>query len=275
MNQDILIPTNKKYPYAYELNIFQEPLQEFLLSSEEDYKHYTLNPQVVHTLEEILKTKRIGIIALGKTIDVYHPMFHAEFLISRILKVLIKYRQPIVIYTKTNYILNDLNYIKELSTLTYVGLNMNVMCSHLEHEKIIDQMGNSFLSRFECIDTIKKNTDVVVGITINPVIPYLLDSKENLELIFQHAVKYRADYLEVMLLKVNKENASTILSFVEEKYPEHFDAMYRLLLRKSIPTQYKVSFVEMIKELYNKFSINQDHRQLIKERILGINRLDL
>ncbi|MDO5085945.1 MAG: hypothetical protein Q4D47_05840, partial [Erysipelotrichaceae bacterium] len=97
----------------------------------------------------------------------------------------------------------------------------------------------------------------------------------NLELIFQHAVKYHADYLEVMLLKVNKENASTILTFVEEKYPEHFDAMYRLLLRKSIPTQYKVSFVEMIKELYNKFSINQDHRQLIKERILGINRLDL
>lgn len=272
---DILIRNNVEFPYTYELNIFIEDLNDYIFYQDNPYNHFHINNNVYFQLEDILNNPFKGIIAIGKSLDVYNPQLNTSFLLTRIIKLLIKYRIPLVIYTRNNWVLNDLEYLKDLGDLTYCCINSVICCSNLELEKIVDETSVSYKQKIDMLKTFKEKTNCVCGCTIDPIIPFVLDNEENLKPIFDDCKRINIDFIDYNIFKVNKDNRDIILRYTESKIPFYYDMIFHLIKRGRLSNEYKAMFVLQIKKLYKEYNLNVQSYQLYQEKILGIKKLDL
>lgn len=112
-----------------------------------------------------------------------------------ILKLMIKYKTPIIISTKSSLILRDIELINELSKITYVNIACTIITVDDDLRKIIEPGSSPIIERFKVIDQIKKETKAHAGIHIMPIIPYLTDQPGNLNGLYKMAKKVNADYV--------------------------------------------------------------------------------
>lgn len=72
-----------------------------------------------------------------------------------ILKLMIKYKTPIIISTKSSLILRDLELINELSKITYVNIACTIITVDDKLRTIIEPGSSSIIDRFKVIDQVK------------------------------------------------------------------------------------------------------------------------
>ena len=68
------------------------------------------------------------VINLGGVTDNYQPWEAENGMMKEVLEVLIKYRNPCIISTKSDLILRDYELIDRLSRLTYVNIASTITC---------------------------------------------------------------------------------------------------------------------------------------------------
>ena len=112
-----------------------------------------------------------------------------------VLKLMIKYQNPINISTKSTLILRDLDLINALSKVTMVNITCTVTCADETIQKVIEPHASTSLERMKVLQIIKQKTNASVGILMMPIIPYLTDSVENFDAIYKLAKAIDLDYI--------------------------------------------------------------------------------
>ena len=134
------------------------------------------------------------VINLGGVTDNYQPLEAENGLMTEVLEVLIKYRNPCIISTKSDLILRDYELIDRLSRMTYVNIASTITCVD---EKLAAELEPGAVSpdrRFAMLKEFAK-TNASTGVHSMPLIPYLTDDTANLEGLYQGAVSCGARYL--------------------------------------------------------------------------------
>jgi DNA repair photolyase len=198
-------------------------------------------------LEKQLKSRaekgEYRIIAMASSSDPYIPAEERLNMTGTLLEIILKYKFPVEVSTKSTLILRDIDVYKEIDRNAILpedlkiklgrGTIISFSISTLDEKitRILEPAAPSPLKRLEALRKIKEN-GLLAGVNYIPVLPFLSDSEEQLDMMIKTAREYMADFVFVggLTLFGDGEHDSRVLyyNFLKKYYSELLPDYQRL-----------------------------------------------
>ncbi len=207
--------------------------------------------------KELSKKTDHGVVGIGSMSDTYNPLEKEYEQTRGALKLLSKYNFGVSIDTKSDLILRDLDIIKEINTKNNVIIKFTVTTPHDDLSKIIEPRVCPSFKRFDAIKTLTDN-GIFAGIMMNPVLPFITDSEEDIKLLVKKAHECGAKFIQTFMGMTLRENQ-------RDYYFEMLDMHFKGLKDKYIK-YYGNSYncpVPNYKNLYNIFNEKCDKYNIL------------
>lgn len=217
------------------------------------------------------KKEQYGIVVLGSGTDAY--MHHeANYKMTEgMLKLLLKYRFPVFISTKSTLITRDIELLKEIDKAAILpadlklslkrGVILSVSISSMD-EKVSGMLEPGAappLKRLEILQQLKE-AGLLVGVNAIPVLPFISDTDEELEKIITASKAHGAEYILVggltLFGKEAADSKTLYYKFLERYDPElvtKYKSLYRIY--PFPPKQYQEELKERAAAICKKYNI--------------------
>lgn len=241
----------------------------------------TVKENALQVLEKQLaaraKKNQYGIVAVGSGTDAYIHHEEKEQLTHGMLSLLLKYRFPVFISTKSTLITRDINLLKEIDRRAILpydlqqtlkrGAILSVSISTL-NEKIAAMLEPGAASPFQRLKLLKelKQEGFLAGVNAIPVLPFISDTEEELEKIITAAKEYGADYILVgglTLFGNGAADSKTLFYKFLERYDASLLQKYKQLYGSNFYAAY--SYQKQLKEKTERLCRKQQIRNSILE----------
>ena len=214
-------------------------------------------PQILR--KEFSKPKwKKEIVNLGSVCDPYQPAEEKYRLSREILKVFLQYKNPITIATKSDLITRDIDLLKELNDETFVNIVVSISSFEEETTKAIEPRAPSTQRRLKAIRKLR-DVGLKVGVLAMPIVPFLNDSENILELLFEAIASAGANFVLPGILYLQGPSRERFLEFIKIQYPnleEDFNNYYRT---RSPPTFYREKKRQLFRDLIKRNKLNDYH----------------
>jgi DNA repair photolyase len=225
------------------------------------------------------KKNQYGIVTVGSAIDAYMKHEEKLRLTEGILKLLLKYRFPVFISTKTQLILRDIEILKQIDKSAILpedlknslgcGVILSTSISTINSE-VSNMLEPGAATPGERLKTLKllHQEGFLTGVNAIPILPFISDTEEELEKIIVAAKQAEAEYVLIGGLTLFGSQAadSKILYF-------NFLKRYNPLLTQKYEKLYRLNFFppkQYLQELKEK-SERLCAKHGIRTRILNQN----
>ncbi len=192
----------------------------------------------------------------------------------KILKIFKKYRVPIFLSTKSDLILRDFELIKQLSKVTDVDIAVSISCFDEKNAKIFEPNATSPSKRIELLE---KFSGICRSVSVlnMPIIPYISDSYEELDQIFELSKKSKVDSIISYPLHLrNLRVKADFFEIVRQNFPEKAREFINLYENSSSPSkEYGEGLYEKIFSLRKKYNLFDNYKPITKIKIP--NQLEL
>jgi len=229
-------------------------------------------PEVLEKqLKRRAKKGEYGIIALSTSTEPYQKIEEKYKLTRKLLEIILKYRFPVHVLTKSKLVLTDLDLLKEIDKEAILpddlkpklkhGVIISFSISTLDEElaRILEPGAPVPKERLETMQKCKKE-DFLVGVDYIPVLPFLSDADEQLDEMIKIAREYEANFVLVGALTLfgNKPADCKTLyyKFLEKHYPEllpKYKSLFRIFSQPS--KEYQKKLEEKSKRSCEKYGI--------------------
>ncbi len=265
------------FPYLWDLNIYRgcghgckycfALYTHKYMKSNDFFNEIYVKINIAECLEKLLRSKswKGDPINLGGVTDNYQPLEKKYEIMPEIWKLLIKYKNPCTISTKSDLILRDFDLIERLSEITYVNVASTITGIDEKMREKIEPGGVSYKRRFDMLKSFK-DTNVKTGLHIMPVIPYLTDSNENLEGLFMNGRDAGVDYAIVQALNLRGETKFVFMTFIKIEFPQIYNDLMNMYKTGYAPREYRIRLAEKISLLMKKYDIYGDYMKYYMER---------
>lgn len=207
------------------------------------------------------KKGQYGIVVVGSATDAYMHHETNHRMTESMLKLLLKYRFPVFISTKSTLITRDIQLLKEIDEAAILpdglkdslkrGVILSVSISSMD-EKVYSILEPGTATPWQRLEILQQLNEAsfLTGVNAIPVLPYISDTDEELEKIISASKKYRADYILVGGLTLfGKEAADSKTLY------------YKFLER------YDPGLIAKYDKLYgNYFYLPRDYQDALKKR---------
>ena len=268
----------RKVPYGWDLNIYRgcehgckycyAMYSHDYLKDGNYFGNIYAKTNVAEWLEKELRASswKREIVNIGGVTDSYQPAEAQYQLMPDILKLLIKYKTPAIISTKSDLILRDYELIDQLSRITYINVAATITTMDEAVREKIEPGGCTSARRFEMLKTFRK-TNASIGLHVMPIIPYLTDGEENLESLFAHAKDSGVHYALPGTLYLRGKTRPYFLDFIRMEYPDIFEKINQLYKKGGAGKGYKEGLYAVVNRLRNKYGITGAYSGIIKEKM--------
>ncbi len=266
-SKSALHPNKHKMPCAWDLNIYRgcEHGCRYCYAL---YSHSYLNDDcffnriyyksdVAKLLEKQLSSKnwKHEAVNIGGVTDSYQPIEEKMKIMPEILNVLIKYKTPAILATKSDLVLRDVEYLKKLSDVADVKVSLTITTMDESLQKHLEPNAVTPSRRIEALKILREE-GIPAGITLMPVIPYLTDSYENLDLIYSEASRVSAEHIRPNVLYLIGKTRTNFLNFLNT-YDHQIYEKIKSLYRTDYPSQrYLKEFNLKINSLKTKYNVS-------------------
>lgn len=276
--QNALNRLKRKFPYQWDLNIFrgcQHGCKYCYAIYSHDYleennfsQDIYVKTNIVEKLEKELSSSnwKREIINIGGVTDSYQSAEESYQIMPEIIKLLIKYKTPAIISTKSDLILRDFDLIGELAKITYINIATTITTTDEKLRKLIEPGSVNSKRRFEMIKAFRK-TNASVGLHVMPIIPYLTDNYRNLESIFFEAKNSDVHYVLTGTLYLRGKTRNRFFNFIQKEFPHIYPDLIALYKTGGASKVYKDSLYKMVNELRSHFCLSGNYSVLINEKI--------
>lgn len=182
------------------------------------------------TLERELSRKEKGVIGMGSMSDPYNPQEKKYEITRDALKLIQKYNYGVSIDTKSDLVLRDIDCLKEISKKNNVIVKFTITTASDELSKKIEPHVCPSSKRFAAIKKLSDN-GIFVGIMINPVLPFITDSAENIRSLVRLAHESGAKFIHTYMSMTLRDNQrdyyySKIDKEIKKRYIETYKESY-------------------------------------------------
>ncbi len=274
-------PLNKlkrKIPYGWDLNIYRgcqhgcwycyALYSHEYLGSGDFYRDIHVKVNIVEELEKKFREPawKREVINIGGVTDSYQPAEEKYQLMPLIIKLLIKYKNPAIISTKSKLVLRDFDLIDQLSRLTYINIAATITTVEEDIRRKIEPGSSSSGERFSFLKEFKK-TRASLGLHVMPIIPFITDKEENFDQMFFQARDCGVDYVLPGALYLRGKTRSQFLDFVEEEFPHIFYDFKALYKKGGAGKEYKEQLYKMVNALRDKYQLSRSYMKPMRERL--------
>jgi len=156
-------------------------------------------------------------IELSGNTDCYQPIERKLGITRELLKVLLKYRNPVSLITKNNLILRDLDLLTDLGKMNLVKVNISITTLDEQIRQKLEPRTVTGTGRLNVIQKLS-NAGVPVRVMIAPIIPGL-NSNEIPEIIKAAADKGATSAL-FTLIRLNGSVAEIFTDWIHKAFPD-------------------------------------------------------
>lgn len=194
------------------------------------------------------------VINIGGITDSYQPIEAKQQLMPDILRLLIQYRTPCTISTKSDLILRDFDLLDRLSHVADVNVAATITTLDEDLRQKLEPGGVPSTRRFEVLKAFEK-TKVSAGVHMMPIVPRLTDSTENLNAIYASGKAAGVDYILPGLLYLKSSTRQNFLAFIHREFPQHMDSFLLLYGRGGLDKEYKQSFYKKLHRIKVRYGV--------------------
>ena len=170
---------------------------------------------------ELSKKNDHGVVGIGSMSDTYNPQELKYEQTRGALKLLLKYNFGVSIDTKSDLILRDLDLLKEINSKNNVIIKFTITTPNDELSKTIEPNVCVSSKRFEAIKKLSDN-GIFVGVMMNPVLPFITDSEEDIKRLVRLAHESGAKFIQTFMGMTLRENQR---DYYYEKLDKHFNGL--------------------------------------------------
>lgn len=181
-----------------------------------------------------------GVILTGGMSDPYNPEEKEHKLTRNALELINAYEFGICIITKSDLVTRDTTILLDIAEKAPASVNFSITCSDDETCKKIEPYVSTTTERFKAIEHLAKN-GLITGVLMDPMIPYITDTEENVREMVKKAKGYGAKYMYISTLVTMAdvqrdyfhEKAEEHFPGISEKYKQRYKQYYRCRSMKS------------------------------------------
>ena len=210
-----------------------------------------------------------GVIAIATATEAYQPAEEGLGLTRRLLRVILSYRFPVHIITKSELVLRDLDLLARIDERAVVPRDLK---PHLERGAIVTFSFSTLDERLAKIfepgapaprkrlEAMSKCSEegFLTGAAFIPVLPYLSDSEEDLEEMIATAKEFGARYVFVGALTLFGGSPGSCreryFKAIETHFPELIDG-YARMYRGAEPPGYQRRLEAVAEKLCDRHGI--------------------
>lgn len=198
--------------------------------------------------------RKIGTVAVGTATDPYQPAEGKAQLTRACLEVLAKYRIVTTITTRSPLILRDLDILAKLPVAS-----VNISINTLDHDltRQLEPAAPHPLKRLETVRELAQH-GIPAGIFMAPILPYLTDSRADLEALIQAAADHRAGFAMASALRLSPDVKAWYLQVLQEHYPHLVPAYCKLYSGTYADKRYTDSLSAAVNELLRRHGLSAD-----------------
>lgn len=214
------------------------------------------------------------VINIGGVCDSYQPSEAKYGLMREVLKLMIEYKNPVIISTKSDLILRDYDLLEELAELTYVNVAVTVTTTDENLSSLLEPLASSPEKRFSVLRAFK-DTAATTGLHMMPILPFLTDSPENLKQVFSRAADCEVDYALPGILYLRGETRKYFFKFLARNFPGLLDPYRRLYSKGGTKSSYEAELYGLVRVLMEKYQLSGDYLKPMKTRSSCFRQLKL
>ncbi len=185
-------------------------------------------PEVASLLERELRrpSYKPKPITLGSNTDPYQPVERRLKLTRQVLEVLLRFRHPVSIVTKSSSIVRDLDILRELAALKLVHVFLSVTTLDPTLARVMEPRASAPSLRLQAVSALQA-AGVPVGVLAAPMIPGLNDAE--LEAILKAAAAAGASRAGYVLLRLPLELRDMFEAWLREHMPQRANHVLSLI----------------------------------------------
>ncbi|HKR03871.1 MAG TPA: radical SAM protein [Bacteroidia bacterium] len=217
------------------------------------------------------KKNQYGIIVLSSATDPYLQIEKELGLTRRILEVILKYRFPLHVITKSDLVIRDFDLLKEINKQAILPADLEGKLSQKVFitfsfsttdnavAKIFEPGATQPDKRLQALETTLQN-GFLSGVSLMPLLPYITDTGENLHKMFstfkQTGVKYIFPASLTLFGNNSSDSKTLVFKAIEKHYP-HLLEKYQKFFSSSfqMPQYYQNAFYKKTKQLCEEYGL--------------------
>jgi DNA repair photolyase len=236
-------------------------------------------PEILENQLKSWKSETVEPVMISSATDAYQPAELKFALTRKCTKVLQKYNVPYYVFTKSTIILRDLELHKQYKDNCFVVWSITTC-----NEKIRRIIEPGTPPTYAMFAVIKKFSDVGIrcGVNIDPIIPLVTDSPEDIEFILDNCLRAGVSYIFGAILRLRAdiwERMKTILTLLSirdgiQKYNRifHFTEPLRSGYNIAADQFYSKTILENLREAVLQRGISFDFPHLSENKFIGKNK---
>jgi len=171
---------------------------------------------------------------VGGISDPYNPEEREHKLTRNALELLNAFEFGAAIMTKSALVTRDTDILRDIKQHSPVSVNFSITCAYDELRAKVEPFVSNTTQRFQAIEHLAKN-GIISGVLMDPIIPYITDTVDNVREMVRKAKHYGAGYMYisqlVTLADVQRDyfynEAEKISPGITEKYKTKYKNYYR------------------------------------------------
>ena len=226
------------------------------------HKDYTDFSRIIYVkknapevLEKEVKKVKPDVVAMSGVTDPYQPAEKKYELTRRILEILAEHGFPVHIGTKSDLVLRDIDLLREIAEQTWCTVSLTIITFDKKLLPYLEPFAPSPERRLEAVKRLNE-AGVQAGVNFTPIVPYLLDTPENIEEVIKRAAGY-AEYILIgagMTLRSNQR--IRFLELLKTNFPEFVEKYENLYgVQESPPQDYIARLNRCAFEFCKKYRI--------------------
>jgi len=197
-------------------------------------------------LRNLARSGKYGIIALASATEPWPPVEEKYMITRKCLEVILKYRFPVHVLTKSTLSIRDLPILKKIDEVAIlpedlrgklksrVFVTVSISTLDTSVAKIFEPNAPSPKERLEILRKVRE-VGLHGGVAYIPILPYISDSRDNLDEMIQKAKEYGADYVFVGALTLYGQGKKIFLKAIERYFPELLTKYKRMYAKSFQP----------------------------------------
>lgn len=231
----------------------------------------------INILEKELSIKRNkGVIGIGSMSDAYNPLEKKYNQTKDSLNLIKKYGFGVSIDTKSDLILRDILLLKEINKKNSVIVKFTITTPNDKLSKIIEPNVCESSKRLQAIKILADN-GIFVGIIMNPILPFITDSEEDIkklvELAHLNGAKFIQSYFGMTLRENQRDYYFDKLNKnfpgLKEKYIKYYGNKYNCIVpnHKNLQKVFinecnKYGILYNMSDIINAYKVNKNIEQM-------------
>ena len=247
-----------------------------------DYKDFSriiyVKRNAPELLEKEVKKRKPDVVAMSGVTDPYQPAEKKYELTRKILKILAEHRFSVHIITKSDLVLRDIDLLQEIAEQTWCTVSLTIITFDQELLPHLEPFAPSPTKRLEAIKKLNE-AGIQAGVDFTPLVPYLLDSPDNLEEVIERASEPAKYILIGAAMTLRSNQRVRFLELLKKHFPElvgKYESLYDE--QESPPKDYILRLNRCAFEFCKKYGLKNyipppDFKRTLKENFEVANRL--